>query len=44
MPLERMVEHDLRDVDTELDVVRRCLVPPVNRLAAFHLQQAAEKR
>jgi HEPN domain-containing protein len=33
----------LDEVDAELDAVVRLMTPPPNRLAAFHLQQAAEK-
>jgi HEPN domain-containing protein len=43
MPLEPMVEAYLRDVETDLDAARRLARPTPNRLAAFHLQQAAEK-
>lgn len=43
MPLDPMVEAYLRDVDMDLDAARRLARPKVNRMAAFHLQQAAEK-
>ncbi|HMG22020.1 MAG TPA: HEPN domain-containing protein, partial [Kofleriaceae bacterium] len=33
----------LDDVDLDLEAARRLVVEPANRLAAFHLQQAAEK-
>ncbi|MCU0654198.1 MAG: HEPN domain-containing protein [Polyangiaceae bacterium] len=38
-----MIKSYLDEVDAELDAVARLMVPPPNRLAAFHLQQAAEK-
>ena len=38
----RVIVAYLDDVELELDAARRLLDPP-NRLAAFHLQQAAEK-
>ncbi|MBI4815846.1 MAG: HEPN domain-containing protein [Deltaproteobacteria bacterium] len=33
----------LAAADEDLDAARRLSVPPINRLAAYHLQQAAEK-
>jgi HEPN domain-containing protein len=33
----------LDDVDLDLDAAKRLIAEPPNRLAAFHLQQAAEK-
>jgi HEPN domain-containing protein len=39
----RVIAAYLDDVDVELDAARRLIVTPPNRLAAFHLQQAAEK-
>jgi HEPN domain-containing protein len=33
----------LDDVDLDLDAAKRLVVEPPNRMAAFHLQQAAEK-
>ena len=33
----------LDEVEGELDAVRRLVMPPPSRFAAFHLQQAAEK-
>jgi HEPN domain-containing protein len=43
MPVNPVVTGYLDEVDAELDAVVRLMVPPPNRLAAFHLQQAAEK-
>lgn len=47
MPLDaadpRVIAGYLNEVEGELDAFRRLLVPPVNRLAPYHLQQAAEK-
>ena len=42
-PDQRVIASYLDEVGAELDAVRRLLQPPPNRLAAFHLQQAAEK-
>lgn len=38
-----MIAAYLDDVGLDLDAARRLAVTPPNRLAAFHLQQAAEK-
>lgn len=45
MPIDPnpVVTGYLEEVDAELDAVARLMTPPPNRLAAFHLQQAAEK-
>jgi len=40
---QRVIASYLDEVGAELDAVRRLVQPPPNRLAAFHLQQAAEK-
>ncbi len=42
-PELRVVVAYLEDAEQELVAVDRLLAPPANRLAAFHLQQAAEK-
>ncbi|HYO73050.1 MAG TPA: HEPN domain-containing protein [Archangium sp.] len=42
-PDQRVIASYLDEVEAELDAVRRLVKPPPNRLAAFHLQQAAEK-
>jgi HEPN domain-containing protein len=39
----RVVAAYLDEVDVELDAVKRLAADPPNRLAAFHLQQGAEK-
>jgi HEPN domain-containing protein len=39
----RVVVAYLEDADLDLDAARRLIADPPNRLAAFHLQQAAEK-
>jgi HEPN domain-containing protein len=39
----RVIAAYLDDVDLDLDAARRLVADPPNRLAAFHLQQAAEK-
>jgi HEPN domain-containing protein len=39
----RVIAAYLDDVDLDLDAARRLAADPPNRLAAFHLQQAAEK-
>jgi hypothetical protein len=39
----RVIAAYLDDVDLDLDATRRLIADPPNRLAAFHLQQAAEK-
>lgn len=39
----RVIAAYLDDVDLELDAARRLIADPPNRLAAFHLQQGAEK-
>jgi HEPN domain-containing protein len=39
----RVIAAYLDDVDLELDAALRLIADPSNRLAAFHLQQAAEK-
>ena len=39
----RVIAAYLDDVDLDLDAARRLIAAPPNRLAAFHLQQAAEK-
>lgn len=43
MPNNPVIRGYLDDVDEELDAVERLAASPPNRLAAFHLQQAAEK-
>lgn len=43
MPVDPVVEAYLTDVGNDLDAARRLAHPRINRLAAFHLQQAAEK-
>ena len=42
-PDRRVVLAYLEEVEEELVAVHRLLEPPPNRLAPFHLQQAAEK-
>jgi hypothetical protein len=42
-PDPRVIAAFLDDVDLELDAARRLVADPPNRLAAFHLQQAAAK-
>ena len=39
----RVIAAYLDDVDLDLDAAKRLIADPPNRLAAFHLQQAAEK-
>jgi len=39
----RVIVAYLDDVDLDLDAAKRLVAAPPNRLAAFHLQQAAEK-
>jgi HEPN domain-containing protein len=39
----RVIAAYLDDVDVDLDAGRRLIAEPANRMAAFHLQQAAEK-
>jgi HEPN domain-containing protein len=39
----RVIVAYLDDVELDLDAARRLIAEPANRLAAFHLQQAAEK-
>jgi HEPN domain-containing protein len=39
----RVIAAYLNDVDLDLDAAKRLIADPPNRLAAFHLQQAAEK-
>ena len=39
----RVIAAYLDDVDVDLDAGRRLVAEPANRMAAFHLQQAAEK-
>jgi HEPN domain-containing protein len=39
----RVIAAYLDDVELDLDAARRLIAEPPNRLAAFHLQQAAEK-
>lgn len=39
----RVIVAYLDDVDLDLDAAKRLMAAPPNRLAAFHLQQAAEK-
>jgi HEPN domain-containing protein len=43
MPVDPVVAGYLAAVADDLDAARRLAVPPANRLAAYHLQQAAEK-
>jgi HEPN domain-containing protein len=43
VPDPRVIAAFLDDVDLEIDAARRLVADPPNRLAAFHLQQAAEK-
>jgi HEPN domain-containing protein len=43
MPAEPVIAGYLAAVADDLDAARRLAAPPVNRLAAYHLQQAAEK-
>jgi HEPN domain-containing protein len=43
MPADPVVEGYLAAAADDLDAVRRLAAPPANRLAAYHLQQAAEK-
>lgn len=42
-PDPRVITAYLDDVAVELDAAKRLVVDPPNRLAAFHLEQAAEK-
>ena len=42
-PDPRVIAAYLDDVGLELDAAKRLVADPPNRLAAFHLQQAAEK-
>jgi HEPN domain-containing protein len=42
-PDPRVIVAYLDDVVLELDAAKRLVADPPNRLAAFHLQQAAEK-
>jgi HEPN domain-containing protein len=42
-PNRAVIAAYLDEVTAELDAVRRLLEPPPNRLAAYHLEQAAEK-
>jgi HEPN domain-containing protein len=42
-PDDRVIAAYLDDVDLELDAAKRLIADPPNRLAAFHLEQAAEK-
>lgn len=39
----RVIAAYLDDVELELDAVKRLIMDPPSRFAAFHLQQAAEK-
>jgi hypothetical protein len=39
----RVIAAYLDDVDVDLDAGLRLIADPPNRMAAFHLQQAAEK-
>lgn len=39
----RVIVAYLDDTDVDLDAAKRLVAEPSNRLAAFHLQQAAEK-
>jgi HEPN domain-containing protein len=43
MPADPVVEGYLTSAADDLDAARRLAAPPANRLAAYHLQQAAEK-
>jgi HEPN domain-containing protein len=43
MLADPVVEGYLAAVADDLDAARRLAAPPANRLAAYHLQQAAEK-
>src|SRR4051812_19956860 len=43
MPADPVVAGYLTAVADDLDAARRLAAPPANRLAAYHLQQAAEK-
>jgi HEPN domain-containing protein len=43
MPADPVVAGYLAAVADDLDAARRLAAPPPNRLAAYHLQQAAEK-
>ncbi len=43
MPVDPVVAAYLVGVREELDAIARLMEPPANRLAAYHLQQAAEK-
>jgi HEPN domain-containing protein len=43
MPGDAVVLGYLAAVADDLDAARRLVAPPANRLAAYHLQQAAEK-
>ena len=43
MPRSPVVDGYLEEVEVELDAVEKLLELPPNRLASFHLQQAAEK-
>ncbi|KYG09446.1 hypothetical protein BE21_17875 [Sorangium cellulosum] len=43
MPGDRVVMGYLAAAADDLDATRRLAAPPANRLAAYHLQQAAEK-
>ena len=43
MPADPVVAGYLAAVADDLDAARRLAAPPANRLAAYHLQQAAEK-
>jgi len=42
-PDPRVIAAYLDDADLDLDAAKRLIADPPNRLAAFHLQQAAEK-
>lgn len=42
-PERLVIAAYLDDVDLDLDAAKRLIEEPPNRLAAFHLQQAAEK-
>src|SRR5262245_47688929 len=43
MPADPVVAGYLAAVADDLDAARRLAAPPANRLAVYHLQQAAEK-
>src|SRR5262245_26731461 len=43
MPVDPVVAGYLAAVADDLDAAKRLAAPPANRLAAYHLQQAAEK-